>query len=86
MSAELWRTIDGFAGYYEVSTRGRVRSVARVIVDANGHRRRVPGRLLKLVGSRDRNDEGPLHCTLARRGEKVTYYPRAIANTKGGGK
>ncbi|AMU70939.1 NUMOD4 domain-containing protein [Mycobacteroides abscessus] len=78
--SELWRPIDGWVGFYEVSPRGQVRSVARVIVDANGHRRRVPGRLLKLSGGR------ALHCTLARPGLRQTYYPRAIGartNKKG---
>lgn len=84
---ELWRPIDGWAGYYEVSSRSRVRSVGRVIVDANGHRRRVPGRLLKLSTPRgpSRGGGGP-RCTLARGGEKSTFYPRAITNTKGGRK
>lgn len=85
MTVELWRPIDQWAGFYEVSTRGRVRSVARVIVDSNGHRRRVPGRLLKLSTPRGayRGGSGP-RCTLARGGEKVTYYPRPAA--KGGSK
>jgi hypothetical protein len=78
--SELWRPIDGWVGFYEVSPRGRVRSVARVIVDRNGHRRRVPGRVLKL-------SDGPSqHCTLARSGVRQTFYPRAIgalSNTKG---
>ncbi|SHT00316.1 NUMOD4 motif [Mycobacteroides abscessus subsp. abscessus] len=79
--SELWRPIDGrWNGFYEVSTRGRVRSVARVIVDANGHRRRMSGRLLKLSGGRSP------HCTLTRPGLRQTYYPRAIgarSNKKG---
>ncbi len=67
MSAvELWRPVDGFAGYYEVSSRGRVRGVARVVVNARGQRRRVPGRLLKV------NDG---HVTLYRPGrERTTFY------------
>jgi hypothetical protein len=81
MSVELWRPIDGpWNGFYEVSTRGRVRSVARVIVDGNGHRRRVPGRVLKL------SDGRAPHCTLARPGLRQTFYPRAIGtrtSTKG---
>lgn len=52
MNVELWRPVDRWAGFYEVSTRGRVRSVARVVVMLNGARRRVPGRLLKLTTPR----------------------------------
>lgn len=78
--SELWRPVDGWAGYYETSTRGRVRSVARTVVTVNGHRRRVPGRLLKLVSPRSgtRGGLGP-RCTLARPGERVTFYPRPNA-------
>lgn len=73
MSApELWRPVDGpWAGRYEVSDRGRVRSVARVVTMSNGARRRVPGRLLKLSGGRAR------HCTLSRPGLRQTYYPKS---------
>lgn len=71
MSVELWRPIDGWTGLYEVSNRGRVRSVARVVPTSNGRRRRVPGRVLKL-------SDGPSpHCCLARGERRVTYYPRA---------
>lgn len=84
MTVELWRPIDAWAGYYEVSTRGRVRSVARVIVDANGHRRRVSGRLLKLSTPQGAcSGGGGPRCTLARGGERVTFYPRAITTPKG---
>ena len=85
MSApELWRPVDGWAGWYEVSDRGRVRSVARVVVTAAGNRRHVPGRLLKLCGSRDRTNEGPKHCTLAKGDVKVTFYPKATGPQRKG--
>ena len=71
MSAELWRRLDRWGGYYEVSNRGRIRSVARVIIMSNGQRRRVPGRLIKLTDCR-----AP-HCTLSRPGRRETYYPLA---------
>ncbi len=71
---ELWRPVDGWTGYYEVSDRGRVRSVARVIVTSNGQRRRIPGRVLRLNNSRAE------HCTLARPGKRETFYPYAIGN------
>jgi hypothetical protein len=68
---ELWRPIDGWTGYFEVSNRGRVRSVARTITLGNGTRRRVPGKVLKL-------SDGPVpHCTLSRPGLRTTFYPKA---------
>lgn len=72
MSAELWRRVDGpWTGWYEVSDRGRVRSVGRVVAMSNGQRRRVPGQLLKL------SDGRAPHCTLSRPGRRETYYPKA---------
>lgn len=40
---ELWRPVVGYDGWYEVSTRGGVRSVDRVVVASNGKRRAYPG-------------------------------------------
>ncbi|MCV7379957.1 hypothetical protein BST11_15355 [Mycobacterium alsense] len=71
MSVELFRPVDGWVGFYEVSSRGCVRSVARVVETADGQRRRVPGRLLKL------SDGRAPHCTLSRPGRRQTYYPKA---------
>lgn len=71
---ELWRPVDGWTGYYEVSDRGRVRSVARVVTMSNSHRRRIPGRVLQLSSGR-----AP-HCTLARPGKRETFYPNAIGH------
>lgn len=86
MSApELWRPVDGWAGYYEVSTRGRVRSVARVVVSSAGVSRRIPGRLLKLTVPRGDSPGGKSpRCTLARPGKRVTFYPqRTPVNRQG---
>lgn len=47
MTAEEWRPIPGYEGYYEVSSVGRVRSLSRISTHRNGTRRRVAGRLLK---------------------------------------
>lgn len=43
---ELWRPVVGYEGWYEVSTRGGVRSVDRVVVTSNGKRRTFPGVVL----------------------------------------
>lgn len=52
MSAtESWREVEGFEGYYEVSDRGRVRSVDREIAQQSRkgrtYTRRLNGRMLK---------------------------------------
>lgn len=36
---EKWKPIDGFEGFYEVSDKGRVRSVSRTIRQSNGTER-----------------------------------------------
>lgn len=46
---ERWREIPGYEGYYEVSDRGRVRSLARVVIRSDGQRQRVPGKIKKLT-------------------------------------
>ena len=45
-SIEKWLPVVGGEGAYEVSDRGRVRSVDRVRVFANGHQRHYRGRML----------------------------------------
>lgn len=44
---ERWLPIEGYEGFYEVSDKGRVRSVDRTIVNARGRRVRYKGRVLK---------------------------------------
>ncbi|MFC1744841.1 NUMOD4 domain-containing protein [Candidatus Riflebacteria bacterium] len=45
---EIWRSIKGYKGYYEVSNFGRVRSVERFITYRDGRKRTYPGVLLKI--------------------------------------
>jgi hypothetical protein len=44
---ERWRAVLRYRGIYEVSTRGRVKSLARVTTGKNGTPRRLPERILK---------------------------------------
>lgn len=44
---ELWRAVDGYCGYYEVSNTGLVRSVDRDIVKSNGVIQHRCGKLKK---------------------------------------
>lgn len=46
MQTEKWRPVVGFEGYYEVSDWGRVRSLDRIVVMKNGHKRITHGKLL----------------------------------------
>lgn len=44
---EIWKDVKGYEGFYQVSNKGRVRSLERYIVDKNGHKRFVKERFLK---------------------------------------
>lgn len=45
---EIWRPVEGYEGYYEVSNLGRVRGVDRVILDSGGRHQFKKGSELKL--------------------------------------
>jgi hypothetical protein len=47
MTDERWRPIVGYEGFYEVSDRGRVRSLDRVIIRRDGAKYPVRGRILR---------------------------------------
>lgn len=46
-SNEEWRDVVGFAGHYQISNLGNVRSVDRVVVDGRGRTRQLQGRPLR---------------------------------------
>lgn len=81
MEAEVWRDVGGYAGYYQVSNHGRVKSLARRIwvtpstQSAQGYYRRVSERILKPVTNMERGQVRNLVVHLwkgrVRRQEKV---------------
>lgn len=48
MEKEVYKSIEGYEGSYEVSNFGNVRSLDRVIIDKNGAKRNIKGKLLAL--------------------------------------
>lgn len=70
---ECWRWIPGYEGLYQVSTRGRVRSVDRWVTckegSKTGSKRFLEGKIL----SPKRNKEGYLRVKLYRNG-KLRYF------------
>lgn len=44
---EVWKDIQGYEGYYQVSSFGRVRSLNRMVERSDGTFQRVKGRVLK---------------------------------------
>ena len=65
---ELWRTICGFEGYYEVSNTGKVRSVDRVIYDKNGKPRTLKGKEMKLTHTKGKYGNGYMVVNLRKFG------------------
>lgn len=49
---EIWKTIEGYNGYYEVSNQGRVRSIDRYVTRKDGYKYFLKGRILKQLTSK----------------------------------
>lgn len=47
MEIEVWKDIDGYEGYYQVSNLGGVRSVDRIVLYKNGQKRFHAGKVIK---------------------------------------
>jgi len=64
MPKELWKWVPGYEGYYQVSNRGRVRSVTREVIDSLGHVRKYRGKVMRLW----RHNNGYPVCELKKAG------------------
>lgn len=62
MNDELWKPIEGYEGLYEISTWGRVRSLARTVVTCGGRTWKKKDKILKPVN----NGHGYLVITLSK--------------------
>ncbi len=71
---EQWRPVVGWQGYYEVSSRGRVRSLPRTIMRSNGKPQTFKERILRPAP--DRN--GYLAVTLCRDGVARTVQVHVV--------
>ena len=48
MKKEIWKEIEGFEGFYEISNLGRVRSLDRIVYFKNNKgKREYKGKILK---------------------------------------
>ena len=65
--AEIWKSIDGYEGYYEVSNIGRVRSLDRYVTTSNGRIHHRKGK----IKVQTLNDDG--YCTV-----KLSKYGKDI--------
>lgn len=67
---EIWKDIQGYKGYYQVSNFGRVKSVAHKQPNSIGRVRNYPERIITLHKD-NRKNKGYLSACLSVNGEKV---------------
>ena len=65
---EIWKAVEGYEDYYEVSNFGNVRSVDRVTNYTNGEKHLWKGRILKPA----KCGNGYFSCVLWKNGQKKT--------------
>lgn len=77
---EIWKDIDGFEGYYQVSNLGRVRSLDRVVKQFNGKgiaKKKTKGRVLTTT----KQTQGYSQIGLCKDGTQKSYrLNRLVAN------
>lgn len=64
----MWKPIDGYEGFYEVSDDGAVKSLDRIVIDRNGQHRLWRGRIMKQTKSRGRDGDGYIVVNLRKNG------------------
>ena len=69
-TAETWKPVVGYEGVYEVSDKGRVRSLDRAILHKNGMVQRRKGKIIQLARMRS----GHFKAALSRDGETTRVY------------
>lgn len=78
MINEVWKSIDGYDGYYEVSNLGNIRSVDRCVIASNGAKKYFKGQQLKTWHSHN----GYVLCNLKKNGKsKTVRVNRIVAQT-----
>ena len=76
MKKEIWSPVKNYEGYYQVSSYGRVRSADRVIIDSDGVKRLLKGKILKPA----KNNNGYFLCGLCKNGQmKYVLIHRLVA-------
>lgn len=66
--AEEWRDIPGWEGFYQISNKGRVKSLERSFLDSRGGNRVYGEKIIKLVN----NGQGYLCASLCWKGVQIT--------------
>ncbi len=75
---EIWRDVPNYDGYYQASSTGRVKSLDRTLIDKNGRKRFLKGKLIKSYIKKD----GYKNICLSKNGvQKILTIPQVIAIT-----
>ena len=74
---EEWKPIENYEGLYEVSNMGRVRSLDREIINRNGKKVHLKGKILKL----QLNNSGYLFVGLNKHNKKYFYVHILVAKS-----
>jgi hypothetical protein len=53
MTNEVWKGINEFKGFYEVSSNGRVRSIDRLVIRSNGRPMNIKGKEIRIGKDKD---------------------------------
>lgn len=53
MTEEIWKDIKDFEGRYQISSEGRVKSLARKFIDKSGREQNIKERIMKLKNDKD---------------------------------
>ena len=69
MIEEIWRPIDGYEGFYEVSNMGFIRSLDRFVSNGSDHKRLRKGKIIKMWP----NSKGYMRCQLSYNNDKKFY-------------
>lgn len=71
MEQEIWKDIQGFEGYYQVSNYGRIKSLKRDVYDIYGNRLRSTTERIKKL---KKDHDGYLKTTLSVNGVNKTFF------------
>lgn len=50
---EIWKDIEDYEGYYQISNYGRLRSLDRIVIHSNGKVRKYKGTVIKLANDKN---------------------------------
>lgn len=80
MESEEWRDVIGYEGRYQVSSLGRVKTIAHTLFDSAGRYRRFPDKILSLIYGHNPK-YGYAHVSLNKDGQsKRIWVHRLVAS------